>query len=36
MARLVCIHEIELAAGANADEFERLFTESATQPELAG
>jgi hypothetical protein len=24
------------AEGANADEFERLFTESATQPELAG
>ncbi len=36
MARLVCIHEIELAEGANADEFERLFTESATQPELPG
>ena len=36
MARLVCIHEIELAEGADAVEFERLFTEGATLPELAG
>jgi hypothetical protein len=36
MARLVCIHEIELANGTDAVEFERLFTEGATQPELAG
>jgi hypothetical protein len=36
MARLVCIHEIELAEGADAVEFERLFTEGATQPELPG
>ena len=36
MARLVCIHEIEFAEGADAVEFERLFTEGATLPELAG
>jgi hypothetical protein len=36
MARLVCIHEIELADGANAAEFERLFQESAAHPELPG
>jgi hypothetical protein len=36
MARLICIHEIELAYGADAAEFERLFTESAAQPELPG
>jgi hypothetical protein len=36
MARLLCIHEIELANGTDAVEFERLFTEGATQPELVG
>ena len=36
MARLVCIHEIELTSGADAGEFERLFTEGLTQPELPG
>ncbi len=36
MARLVCIHEIELAEGADAVEFERVFTDDATLPDLAG
>jgi len=36
MARLVCIHEIELANGADAVEFERLFTEAVKQPEIPG
>ena len=36
MARLVCIHEIELAEGADAVEFERQFTEGATLADLAG
>jgi hypothetical protein len=36
MARLVCIHEIELAEVTDAAEFERLFTEGMTHPELAG
>jgi hypothetical protein len=39
MARLVCIHEIELTDEADAVEFERLFAEAATQipkPEPAG
>ncbi len=36
MARLVCIHEIELTDGADAVEFERLCAEGARQVELAG
>jgi hypothetical protein len=36
MARLVGIHEIELAEGADPVEFERVFAESAAQPELPG
>ena len=36
MARLVAIHEIELVEGADPVEFERLFAQSAAQPELLG
>ncbi len=36
MARLVGIHEIELVEGADPVEFERVFAESAAQPELPG
>ena len=36
MARLLGIHEIQLVEGADAVEFERLFTEGAAQLDLAG
>ena len=36
MARLVCIHEIELADGADAAEFERLFSAGLALPDLDG
>ena len=36
MARLLGIHEIQLVEGADAVEFERLFTEGAAQPGLPG
>ena len=36
MTRLVCIHEVNLAEGADAVEFERVFTEFITQPGFVG
>ena len=36
MARLVGLHQIELPEGADPVEFERLFAESAAQPDLPG
>ena len=36
MTRLVCIHEVKLAEGADAVEFERSFTDFITQPEFVG
>jgi hypothetical protein len=36
MPRLVCIHEVELAEGADPAEFERLFTEGAAELTLPG
>jgi hypothetical protein len=36
MARLVAIHEIEMAEEADPVEFERVFAESAAQPDLPG
>lgn len=36
MARLLGMHEIELSEGADPVEFERLFAESAAQPDMPG